>query len=139
MAVFGGRKITRDEHAAEKYGLEYIKSSPSLGLSLDPQVINEGCNGGYQAINLALHLGAKKILLIGYDMQLGSSGQTHWFGDHPDGMPPPVDMFAQMYPSLADHAQRIGLEIINCSIETALTCFRRESLASALSSALGRP
>lgn len=35
----------------------------------DPRFVRSGKNSGYQAINLAVHLGAKRIILLGYDMQ----------------------------------------------------------------------
>lgn len=35
----------------------------------DPRYLRTGRNSGYQAINLAVQLGAKRIILIGYDMQ----------------------------------------------------------------------
>ena len=40
------------------------------GLELsDPRFVRTGRNSGYQAINLAAHFGATRILLLGYDMQ----------------------------------------------------------------------
>lgn len=35
----------------------------------DPRFLRTGRSSGYQAINLAVQLGAKRIILIGYDMQ----------------------------------------------------------------------
>ncbi len=40
------------------------------GLSKDPSMIFAGGNGGHQAMNLAFHLGAARIVLIGYDMKV---------------------------------------------------------------------
>lgn len=36
---------------------------------LDARFLRTGANSGYQAINLAVHFGAKRIILLGYDMQ----------------------------------------------------------------------
>jgi len=33
-------------------------------------------------VNLAVQLGAARILLLGYDMR-AVDGKTHWFGEHP--------------------------------------------------------
>ena len=35
----------------------------------DSRFLRTGSNSGYQAINLAVHFGAKRIILLGYDMQ----------------------------------------------------------------------
>ena len=90
-----------------------------------------GRNSGYQAINLAWLTGAARIVLVGYDMQ-GKTERMHWFGDHPlKTCPGTVAMFHQGYNNLAKHLPP-GLEIINCSAETALRCFPRGDLASVL-------
>ena len=39
--------------------------------------IKAGSNSGFAAINVAYHLGATRIYLLGYDMN-SSVGQTHW-------------------------------------------------------------
>lgn len=99
------------------------------GLSRDPQVVHAGGNSGYQAINLALHLGATRIILLGFDMQL-TRGQYHWFGRHGHGL-------ANADPSKYIHNFRsiipseYGIEIINCTRETALDMFPRMSLEEA--------
>lgn len=47
--------------------------------------IRHGSNGGYAAINLAYHLGARRVFLLGYDMRRGPDGSAHWHGDYPWG------------------------------------------------------
>jgi hypothetical protein len=113
------------------YNVELIGSKPESGLSIDPDVIHTGSNSGYQAINLAYHLGAKRIILIGYDMQL-TNGQAHWFGDHPDNIRSSYDSFKKFYNHMAPHAEELGIEIINCTKKTALTCFSRQKLEEVL-------
>lgn len=91
------------------------------GLSKDPQYVVTGGNSGYQAINLAYHLGAQRIILIGFDMHW-HSGKAHWFGDHPKGLNNVepnryVEAFRTIKP------EDYGLEIINCSRVTLLDAF----------------
>jgi hypothetical protein len=90
-------------------------------------MIHFGGNSGYQAINLAFLLGARRILLLGFDMGYGKSGKRHFFGDHPGGMnvPSPFPDFINSFRSVAAQAPDLGLEIVNCSRETALDCFPR--------------
>jgi len=41
-----------------------------------------GWDSGTQAINLAYHMGAAKIILFGIDMQPAKDGRTQWHNDH---------------------------------------------------------
>lgn len=86
-------------------------------------------NSGYQAINLAYHFGVSRILLIGYDMQR-TGGKAHWHGDHVSGLTNAegLSKWATRFPALAQDLEREGVEVINCSQETALTCFPRARL-----------
>jgi hypothetical protein len=53
-----------------------------IGLSDNPTELVHGTHGGYQAINLAVLMGAAKIVLLGYDMRV-SSKSGHWHDGHP--------------------------------------------------------
>lgn len=88
-----------------------------------------GRNSGYQAINLAFHFGASTIALVGYDMQ-HTGGVTHWHGDHPAGMrnASTVKNWLSGFDALAADLRDEGLDVVNCTIETALTCFPRADL-----------
>jgi hypothetical protein len=131
---FGGQKWTQDADAASRYGLNYIQGYHRNGLSLDRGAIHYGGNSGFQALNLAVHMGARRIILLGFDMQLGADGKRHWFGNHPGKLNLQStyegwrDFFAKAVPDLA----RLGVEVINATRETALTCFPREPLRQAL-------
>ncbi len=127
---FKARKITQDKAASDKYGIEYIESVNNPMLSTDPDVIHQGSNSGYQAINLAYNHGATRIILLGYDMMLGN--KAHWFGDHPNKVRSSYPAFIRFYSDMAPQAKQLGLEIINCTRKTALHCFERKSLDSAL-------
>jgi hypothetical protein len=131
LKAFKGRKITQDKEAAERYGLEYIESRDASGLSRDPGYIHKGSNSGIQAINLAYHLGARRIVLLGYDMQ-ATGDKSHWFGDHPNGFRSYYHRWIPLYQRVAEDAGSMGLEIINATRETALTCFVRKKLKQVL-------
>lgn len=128
-ASFAGECWTRDARAAGQYGLRWIESAPSAGLSRDPKLIHEGCNSGYQAINLAYHFGARRIVLLGYDM-----GGTHWFGDHPQQIRRRSDYAACLaaFPALADDLADAGVKVVNCTRKTALDAFPRATIDEVL-------
>jgi len=110
---FSGELWTQDADAEKKYGINRVQSVAKPGLSTDKNIIHQGENSGYQAINLAYHLGVKRILLLGYDM--GYEGQRHFFGEHPQPLGQSSD-----YPKLRKNFSTIipdeyGIEIYNCS------------------------
>jgi hypothetical protein len=131
LKSFRGRKITQDQDAAARYGIEYIESRDAPGLSRDPAYIHQGSNAGIQAINLAYHFGARRIVLLGYDMQ-ATNGKAHWFGDHPNRFLSYWHRWLPLYERVAEDARQMDLEIINATRETALTCFPRKPLSSLL-------
>lgn len=113
-----------------------LRDTGRLGLELDPTGLRHGKNSGYAAINLAVHLGASRIVLLGYDMKV--SNKTHWHGNHPWQMESnrswllTVASWPAHYQTLVQPLDALGIEVINASRETALTCFPRVSLAQAL-------
>lgn len=132
FAAFKGRKV-----ALHQYGLpeevEAIQYRNAPGLGTDR--VHTGNNSGYQAINLAFLEGAKRIVLLGYDMQ-HTGGRHHWHADHPrhlgnfnPGMP---ELCRPKFTPLAADLARAGVEVVNASRETALTCFTRQPLAEVL-------
>lgn len=104
------------------------------GLEMDPSGLRSGGHSGYAAINLAVHLGATRIVLLGYDMQPGPEGQHHWFGEHPNGSHPRyaqwIDLYANLFHLLLERHIWIG----NASRETAITGIPRVCLEMALES-----
>ena len=128
---FKGQIYTQDKTTAEENSFNYIESKAGEGLSTDPKVIYQGSNSGYQAINLAYHLGAERIILLGYDMQ-SVEGKWHWFGDHPDKVRSNYHCWTGFYNRLAEDAEKKGLQVINCTRKTALTCFHRQALEDVL-------
>jgi len=98
-----------------------------MGLSGARDRITYGGNSGHQAVHLAYNLGASRIILLGYDF----GGEGHWFGDHPGSLRS-GHAFNKWLAEMAYLAQALaaqGVEVINCSRETAITCFPRKSIA----------
>jgi len=125
--------VSQDEPACHRLGLAYVPSLNVAGLCRDPWVVHQGSNSGFQAMNLAYHFGATRILLLGFDMQK-TGGKNHWFGDHPPGLqvPSPFAKFIQHFNVIAADLANNGVEVTNCSTETALRCFPRSTIAQAL-------
>ena len=126
---FDGLKVTQDARVAFPDVLR-VPGDCSPGLCLDPARIHTGGTSGYQAINLAFHLGVRDLALLGYDYQ-HTGGKVHFFGDHPEGMnnfQNPASWSPQ-FDRLAADCVKAGMNITNCTRETALECFQREPIA----------
>lgn len=97
-------------------------------------MIHWGGNSGYQCINLAYLWGARRIVLLGFDMQR-TDGKAHWFGDHPQGLHnnSPYDKWLRNFDRLAADLKAEGVEVINATRKTALRCFPFASIDEALS------
>ena len=127
---FAGAKWTLNENASKKYNLNYIEHDAEA-LFCDKERIATGNNGGFQALNLAFIHGFRRILLLGYDFQ--NSGQ-HWHGRHKGRLHKSPDMrrwirhMENAYPLM----QNAGLEVINCSRDTAINCFPRKAITEVL-------
>lgn len=130
---FEGYRITRSKLAKWRYpDLTWIEGEThDQGLSKRQDSIVNGRIGGYQAINLAVNFGAKRILLLGYDMR-NINGQSHWHGDHPNNQRPVwknrVAHFRNMVPDLRER----GIEVINCSPGSAIDAFPMGDLGNEL-------
>ncbi len=93
-----------------------------------------GADSGQFAIQIAVLMGAKRILLLGYDMGDGPNGERHWFGDHPKALrnTSPYELFLEKYGKAVPSLKRMGVEVINCSRRTRLECFPRAELRECL-------
>lgn len=129
---FAGLKFAVTKECAKYPGVKVIGRGASHGLSLDPSKLCLGGNSGYQAVNLAVLMGAVRILLLGYDMRVGPKGKQHWHADHPMTQRSPYVTFQAAYPTLVGPLKAAGVEVINCSRETALKCFPRMTIQQAL-------
>jgi hypothetical protein len=87
-----------------------------------------GYDSGTSAINLAYHLGAKTIVMLGYDMTGGH------FCKHPMQNPPQAHFRRHMLPlrGLNEDAKRKGVRIVNCSPISAVTAFEKQPLEAFL-------
>jgi hypothetical protein len=112
----GARRFSFLQVVAQEFGLEHFR-----GLAPGSH------NSGQRAIELAYILGARRILLVGYDCSL--SRGIHWHGPHTglrNPTPGSVAAWRREYDRTA--AALVGVDIINCSRHTELTAFPRGML-----------
>lgn len=115
---FAGLKFALDAGARRYPGVTVLRKTGETGLESDPSGVRAGRNSGYQAIGVAVHMGASKVVLLGYDMH-----GDHYFGQHPDSSKPPFVVCLQRFATLVEPLKAAGVSIVNCTPKTALTCF----------------
>lgn len=81
-------------------------------------------NSGASAINVAHWLGAKRVVLLGFDMQLRGD-RKNWHNDYRGEMKNPelFNRHLRGFPQIAKDAQALGLEILNATPGSAITQF----------------
>lgn len=129
---FAGERWTQDEGAARRWRLNYVAGNRrGKGFDLTGAGINCGDNSGYQGINLALAMGARRVVLLGFDMQ-ATGGRRHYFGNHPGAMN--KEHPYRIWLAAFDEAARLHpeLDIINATRETALIGWPRMTIDEAL-------
>jgi len=107
----------------------HVNRNEGYGLtSIRNKVVWNKSSGG-SAINLAMHLGAKEIVLLGYDMKV-VDGNHNWHTNHKHH--PRNDIYEKRFlppfQKIASDADRLGLKIYNATPDSALTVFPLVSL-----------
>lgn len=126
---FAGLKLSHDPKAA-KVGADIhqfdIKAQRDEILTDRAGLIGDGGNSGFQALNVAVQFGAKRIALVGYDMRLDRG--IHWHGRHARGLNnPSPNHFGRWRRALdraADRLADLGIEVLNLSPVSTLTAYR---------------
>lgn len=120
LSGFDGRIITAslasfDGEPVTPVRLEKVYDTPLA----DPPWQVAGMDSGYMAINVAVHWGASRIVLAGYDMKF-DAGRAHWHGDHeyPSAETNYTDTFAPQYPALQVALAQRGIELVRCTPST---------------------
>ncbi|MEI9964383.1 MAG: hypothetical protein WDM92_06425 [Caulobacteraceae bacterium] len=100
----------------------------------EPGVIGAGGCSGFQALNLAVQFGARRIALVGFDARVDRG--SHWHGDHGGGLHNPSEATAASWRRHLDAAApalaALGVAVINASPLSLLQAFPRAPLEDAL-------
>jgi hypothetical protein len=131
---FPGLVMTCNENAELK-GEPWLKKlrrariPKSQGIVTTPaQVCWNACSGN-SAINLAVLFGVKKIVLLGFDMKfIGEKEDKNWHDAHKESKHDPFRRFINVHKLIAEDAQKLGVEIINTSLESALNVYPKKRL-----------
>lgn len=133
LGTFQGRYIVSLDNNLP--GVRSLRNTGEVGLETDPGGLKHGHNSGYQAINLAYHLGATKIVLLGYDMGT-PNGQLHWQPRSDQqtefGFNQSLSIMLACFPSLVQPLYEAGVSVVNCTPHSKLQCWPYEPLSTVL-------
>lgn len=113
----------------------WVKGKNYLGdfggpMEESPYVINQGSNTGYSALNVAYHLGAKTIYLLGYDMKLDKD-KTNWHNGYPNQNPlstKMIETFSMVFWGSEKLYKEKDIKIYNVNNDSELTEFEIKTL-----------
>jgi len=147
-------KYTWYPELADRFNIDYIKGINKPGLSTDPSVVHINHGSSPMCVNLALHYGIKRLLLIGHDMKYAADynpkkrdhGSTprnysdeypgtvqHWPSVKVGLYKPGVnDGLIETYNNMVPQLKKLGMEVINCTPDSALTTFPMSTLEEEL-------
>jgi hypothetical protein len=132
---FGGLRVTASPTIARCYpGTLLVKMAPHPTLQLARMGrLGSGCrrgHSGFAGVNLAVQFGAKRIVLVGFDMTIEHG--THWL-KHDPGVDKPdaarVEEWRKGLDACADQFRELGIEVINTSMQSALTAYPKQEFA----------
>lgn len=151
LSKWPGIKVTCCQRFAnrgvkEMEGIKYLGRDKKTkhGISENPLTVAWNGNSGAAAISLAVHFGVKRIFLLGFDMNLDTEHKSHWHGSHsnPRGRDikrvtklkkgPPFERHLRGFPFIAKDAERLGVEILNVNLDSAIDAFPKVRLEDVL-------
>jgi hypothetical protein len=135
---FTGLKVSATGRVTSRFpDIQIVSvSDPSSNeLELTKPSVGSGGNSGFQALNLAVHFGARRVLLIGFDMT--DRYGVHWYGRaNGNGRSNPAEWNFRRWRAAFDTAsvqlKAAGVQVLNASDLSVLTCFPKISLEQAL-------
>jgi hypothetical protein len=135
---FKGLKLAYDEAVCSEFGLRRVeipdKYSNDLLLGAVGKVGAAG-NSGFQALNLAVQFGAKRILLVGFEASVRSG--DHWYGRNSwNGANNPDERICERWRKAFDNASSVldelSIDVINTAPFSQIKRFKKMSIEDAM-------
>lgn len=113
--------------------VEYLPKdrTKKFGIHSEHDKICWNHNSGAAAITVAANLGAKRIVLLGFDMN-APTGKSHFHSEYNQKRLPPFEKHLLGFAQIASDAKDRGIEIINCSMDSAIDVFPKINLKDIL-------
>jgi len=118
---FGGLVVSAHPGTWPAWVKPMLRGKPE-GIETRRGFLSWNRSSGGAAVNLAVHLGAKRIVLIGYDMRL-VDGKKNWHNKHKERPHDPFERFLRPWKLIRADCAKLGVEIFNATPGSALTLF----------------
>jgi len=138
LARFPGLKVSCSPGIEKTPWVKYLGRDKTKirGITDNPKMVSWNGNSGAAAISMAVHAGAKRILLLGFDMQVNVNNDQHWHDIYGRKQPRPknkpirypFERHLRGFPEIARDAKRMGVEILNVNSDSAITNFPKYNL-----------
>jgi hypothetical protein len=130
LVQFKGLRVTCAKELDNDTRLKWLQRDPRKrhGISTNPEMVSWNNNSGAAAINLAVHMGAKRIILLGFDMKLDKEKNQHWHKFYSTSEKQIASAFRRHltgFREIKQDADQLGIEIINANPDSAITQFPR--------------
>ncbi|MCH2220043.1 MAG: hypothetical protein MK097_06935 [Dechloromonas sp.] len=135
---FEGLKVSPSPTACRVYGLKQVTLRPFADV-LTKEIGVLGCglrtgggHSGFQAANLAVQFGARRLILVGFDMTLKNG--EHWAPDSGVGKADEArtKSWRVAMDAAAPQFAALGVEVINAGLDSALTAYPKMPFEAAL-------
>ena len=147
MYEFPGLTVTCHQVGQKPRWMKYVqrvnKGARGGNITANTSQVCWNQTSGAAAINLAVHLGAARIILVAFDMCLEGNKQ-HWHNAYRTGSPDITDPDEQKkkqktiarhlstFPGIKSSLDRLSIPIYNVSPNSSITCIEKKSLEELL-------
>ena len=137
LAEFPGIKISCHSQVEPYKWVKYMpKDAKGRGISDNPKMVCWNNNSGAAAISVAVNAGAKRVILLGFDMKLGETNMQHWHNLYGKGecldtrriQKLPFGRHLRGFSIIMADARKRGVQILNCSPDSAIVEVPKVSL-----------
>lgn len=124
LESYAGRVVTQcEDNVVERPWVSRMARRES-GLHTD--ALGFGGNSGCSAINLALIMGARRVILLGFDCRMGNQNEMNWHDRRVEPANPEV--FSKFFEGFEAIARQLpvvfpGRQVLNATPQSALPCF----------------
>jgi hypothetical protein len=122
LMKFAGKIVSCSSAASGPPPVLNVIRKTSVGLATDTHTLQVKNTTLTAAINLAVHLGVTKIVLLGIDQKAGADGKIHHHPPHP--WKPTADCWRRQQtdlPKVAEDLTALNIECVNASPGSALS------------------
>jgi hypothetical protein len=140
LAAYPGLKVSCAPNSRSEPWVKYVERDLEhpKGISEHPDKVSWNNNTGAAAISLAVHTGAKRIMLLGFDMKLNKNNNQHWHDLYKKGpllkqdqrraRKLPFDRHLSGFPVIQQDAKRMKVEILNVCPDSDIMCLPKYTL-----------